>query len=152
MTHIEHSVIIKAPLAQVFTYAADHHTWSEWFEGVSDFKPTTTVTQGNGARYAYKARMMGLTVKVETEVHDFNVNVGWKGVATKGMPHRTYWDFAAVGNETKFTYALEYQIPVPLFGSLIDALLVRRQWEKVLANSLNNLREYFEKPTGGSLV
>jgi hypothetical protein len=76
MTRIEHSIIIKVPLRDVFNYASDWRRWSEWFEGVSNFRPTTAVEQGNGARYAYKARMMGISVNVETEIQDFVQNAG----------------------------------------------------------------------------
>ncbi len=104
MARIEQSVIIEAALKNVFHYAADWQKWSDWFEGVSGFRSTTVIKQGNGARYAYKARIMGVSASVETEIHDFVENVGWKGIATKGMPHTTQWIFESVGNGTKFTY------------------------------------------------
>jgi len=148
MTRIEHSVIIQAPVEQVFSYAADYQKWTEWFEGVSDFKATTPVTQGNGARYAYKARLMGVPASVETEIHDFVYNGGWTGVATKGMPHRTHWVFKPVGDGTKFTYALEYHLPVPLLGSLLDSLFMKPQWDRIIQKSLNNLRQHFLAQTG----
>jgi uncharacterized protein YndB with AHSA1/START domain len=148
MNHIEHSVIIPAPVDQVFSYAADYLKWAEWFEGVSDFKPTTAVTWGNGARYAYKARVMGLSAPVETEIHDFVHNRGWTGVSTKGLAHRTHWTFEPIGNGTKFTYAMEYQLPVPLLGSLLDSLFARPQWQGILERSLNNLKQHFLSPAG----
>lgn len=143
MTHIEHSVIIKAPVELVFKYAADYQKWTEWFEGVSDFKPTTAVTHGNGTRYAYKARMMGVTVRVETEIHDFVQNAGWRGVSTRGMPHRTQWIFESVKQGTKFTYALEYNIPVPLLGRLLDSAFTKPQWDQIIKKSLSNLEAHF---------
>jgi len=143
VNRVEHSVIISAPVDQVFGYAADYVKWTEWFEGVSDFKATTAVTRGNGARYAYKARVMGLSAPVETEIHDFVENRGWTGVSTKGLAHRTHWTFEAIGDSTKFTYALEYQLPIPLLGSLLDSLFARGQWEKILERSLDNLRQHF---------
>jgi len=148
MTHIEHSIIIEAPVEQVFNYAADYRKWCEWFEGVSDFKPTTLITQGNGARYAYKARVMGIAAPVETEIHDFIHNRGWTGISTKGLAHRTHWTFEPIGNRTKFTYAMEYQLPVPLLGSLLDSLVARPQWRKILERSLNNLKQHFASSTG----
>jgi len=143
MTRIEQSVIIPAQVEQVFSYAADYQTWTEWFEGVSDFKATSAVSQGNGAPYAYKARLMAVSAGVETEIHDFVHNGGWTGVATKGMPHRTRWVFEAAGDCTKFTHALEYQLPIHLLGSLIDFLLMKPQWEKIIQKSLNNLKQPF---------
>lgn len=150
MTRIEHSVIIQAPVEQVFSYAADYQKWSEWFEGVSDFNATTTVTHGNGARYAYRARVMAVSASVETEIQDFVQNRGWTGVSTKGLPHRTHWIFEPIGSATRFTYALEYHLPVPLLGSLLDSLFVRSQWDKIVEKSLNNLRQHFLTEASGS--
>lgn len=150
MTRIEHSITIEAPVEQVFAYAADYRTWNEWFEGVSDFKPTTAVTQGNGARYAYKARLLGVSASVETEVHDFVNNRGWTGLATRGIPHRTHWKFESIGSGTKFTYTLEYQLPIPLLGSVFDSMFMKPQWDKIIANSLHNLRQHFEMSTGST--
>lgn len=148
MARIEHCIIIKAPISQVFDYAADYQKWAEWFQGVSHFRPTTSVSRGNGARYAYKARMMGLSVSVETEVRNFEPNRGWTGVATKGMPHQTHWLFEPVEGGTKFTYALEYQLPIPLIGSLLDSAFMKPQWDKIIRTSLNNLRKHFLHQAG----
>ena len=146
MTHIKCTVDIPAPIDQVFTYAADYRTWTEWFVGVSDFNPTTAISQGNGTRYAYKARLMGVSAHVETEVRDYVQNVGWTGVATRGMPHRTHWYFESIGDGTRFTYGLEYRVPVPLFGPLLDLLFLKPQWTGILQKSLENLRAHFLKP------
>ena len=150
MTRIEHSVVIPSPVHEVFAYAADWQKWCEWFEGVADFKATTPVTQGNGARYAYRARVMAISASVETEIHDFVQNRGWTGVSTKGLPHRTHWIFEPVGDGTKFTYVLEYHLPVPLLGSLLDSLFARPQWHRIIENSLNKLRQHFLTQEGGS--
>ncbi len=148
MTHIEYSVTIPAPVDQVFAYASDYLKWAEWFEGVSDFRPTTLATRGNGARYAYKARVMGITTPVETEIHDFVQNRGWTGVSTKGITHRTHWTFEPIGDATKFTYTMEYELPIPWLGPLLDSLFARRQWQSILQRSLNNLKQHFLSPAG----
>ena len=147
MTHIEHCVIIPAPLDKVFPYVSDYRTWPDWFEGVSEFTPTTAITLGNGARYAYRVRMMGVRVRVETEIINFAMNRGWTGVSAKGVNARTYWNFDSMGDETKFAYALEYQMPLPLLGSLIDSLFIKPQWHKIIAHSLHNLKQHFAEPS-----
>lgn len=140
MTRIEKSVIIKKPVDEVFAYASDWKKWSDWFVGVSDVRPTTETKKGNGTRYAYKAKMVGLRVQVETEIHNFTVNRGWIGKATRGMPHQTQWIFETYQGDTKFTYVLEYKIPLPLLGNLIDKLLLKPQWISILEKSLKNLK------------
>ncbi len=146
MTKVEGSIIVPAPVHDVFTYASDYERWTDWFTGVSDFRPMTEVTRGNGARYAYKARLMGLPAAVETEISGFAEDKGWKGTSRKGMAHCTYWLFEPHGEYTRFTYALEYRLPVPILGALIDALFLKRAWRRIIAKSLDNLRLHFTPP------
>ena len=150
MTRIERTVVIQAPVERVFSYAADHQKWAEWFESVSDVKATTGVTQGNGARYAYRVRVMTVSARVETEIHDYVQNRGWTGLSTRGLPHRTRWIFEPIGSTTRFTYIVEGHLPVPLVGSLCDSLFLRPQWEKIVQHSLNNLKQHFLSQGPGS--
>ena len=64
MRRIEASVEIQAPVADVFAFASDWQRWEDWWEGVSQFRPTTEVTRGNGTRYAYKAWIAGMTSRL----------------------------------------------------------------------------------------
>jgi uncharacterized membrane protein len=143
MTRVEDSVIVDAPVHAVFEYASDWRRWPDWFEGVSEFRPTSEVTRGTGARYAYRARLMGIQANVETEIREFVEDHGWTGIATRGLPHRTHWRFEAQGESTRFTYALEYQLPVPLLGAVVDTLFVKGQWGRIIGRSLSNLRRHF---------
>ena len=140
MTKITKSVFLENPIEAVFQYASDYTKWEDWFEGVSAFKPVTESNRGNGTRYAYKANMMGLTIGVEPEIFDFVENKGWKGKATKGMPHQTSWEFEAIDRGTKFTYGLEYEMPIPIIGKWIDNAFMKPQWEKIIERSLENLK------------
>jgi uncharacterized membrane protein len=149
MTRVEESVIVDAPVHAVFAYASDWRRWPEWFEGVTDFRPTTEVTRGTGARYAYRARVMGIPARVETEVRDFVEDSGWTGVSTRGLPHRTFWRFEAQGQSTRFTYAMEYQLPAPLLGAVADTLVVKGQWRRIIGKSLSNLRSHFSDTRSG---
>jgi len=145
MARIENSIVISVPVEKVFSYASDYQKWEDWFEGVSDFKPTTKTTRGNGTRYAYKARMMGLSIGIETEIQNFEENKGWEGSATKGMPHQTFWNFETVDSGTKMTYGLEYSIEVPFIGNWLDTTFMKPQWNKIIRNSLGNLKQKLEK-------
>jgi uncharacterized protein YndB with AHSA1/START domain len=150
MTRVEASVEIAAPLPAVFAYASDWRMWEEWWLGVADFRPTTGVTRGNGTRYAYKTWIAGIGMELETEIHDFVENVGWRGVVTRGTPHTTRWVFEPAGTGTRFTYTLEYRVPVPVLGPLLDSLFMRRGWQRRLARSLANLKARLEAPQKGA--
>jgi len=149
MTRIAESVEVNAPVEEVFAFASDWRYWEKWWLGVSGFKPTTEVTRGNGTRYAYKAWVAGVTVDLETEIQDFVENVGWRGTVTKGLPHRTQWVFEAKGDTTRLAYILEYSLPIPVLGSLLDFLLMQPGWRRLLKRSLRNLKLHFEE-RGGS--
>ena len=64
MTYIERCIEIDAPVEKVFQYASDWNNWPEFFEGVFDFKPTTENQRGNGSRFAYKAKLLGMKAHV----------------------------------------------------------------------------------------
>jgi len=152
MFQAERSIVIDAPVERVFAYASDWRIWHEWFEGVSSFTPTTESTTGTGTRYAYKASVMGVRIPVEIEIQDYVENKGWNGVSTKGAPHRTRWRFDKVGNSTRFTYGLEGQLPIPVIGKWLDRLFLQPQWEKILANSLDNLKKKFQEENQQSTI
>jgi len=108
-------------------------------EGVSLFTPVSESRCGNGARYAYKARMIGFSFPVETEVHDFETDKGWNGISQKGPPHRIHWKFEPADEGTRFIYGLEFEIPIPVLGPLLETSFLKPQWEKIIRNSLQNL-------------
>jgi uncharacterized membrane protein len=145
MTKVQASVEVNAPITEVFAYASDWRQWEEWWQGVSKFRPTTQLSRGTGTRYAYRAWIAGVTMNLESEIRDFVEKVGWKAVAVKGPPHRTHWIFEDKGGSTRLTYVMEYSLPVPLLGPLLDSLLMRPQWQRMLNKSLENLKIHFER-------
>jgi len=106
--------------------------------------PTTEITRGTGARYAYKAKMLGMKTPVESEIQDFLENEGWTGVSVKGVEAETRWLVEQVNGKTKFTYGLPYKMPIPIRGSIRDKLFMIPAWEKIVENSLQNLKELLE--------
>ncbi len=144
MIRVELSVLIPAPLSEVFAYASDWKRWEEWYKGVSGFRAITETTRGNGARYSYKAHIGPFRTEVVTEITEFFENVGWTGVARKGMSHTTRWRFEAVGDRTRFIHAVEGQVPIPVLGNLINAVVLKPQWQRIVGASLATLKRRFE--------
>ena len=48
MTRIEKSIVINKPVDEVFLYVSDWEKQSDWFEGVSDFRPTAKERKETG--------------------------------------------------------------------------------------------------------
>ena len=144
MTRLSASVEVNAHLDDVWTFASDWRHWDDWWDSASGFRPTTELTRGNGTRYAYRAWVAGLTLNLEAEIHDFIEKVGWRAVGTKGLPHRTQWVFEKLNGRTRLTYILEYSLPIPVLGALLDRMLMRPGWQRRLEASLGNLKRRFE--------
>jgi len=147
MTRIERSIEIDVPVSKVFAYASDYNNWASFFVGVSDFIPTSNVKRGNGSRFSYKVKLLGIKASVETEITEFNENVGWKGVTVRGVKGQTQWIFKQDNNKTKFTYILIYELPIPIISNIIDALFVRPAWQNIVTESLDNLKKIIELNT-----
>jgi uncharacterized membrane protein len=144
MTEIKRSINIKAPVEKVFSYASDYKKWSEFFEGVSDFKPITAITRGSGTKYIYKAKALGMKVTVGTEVQQFKENEGWIGKSFKGLEHQTQWIFEKSNGNTEFTFIQRYKLPFFLGGKFIDKMFAEPAWINIIEHSLQNLKKIME--------
>src|SRR3989339_188965 len=144
MTEIKRSVNIKAPVNKVFEYASNFQNWQEFFEGVSDFKPITETTRGNGAKFIYKAKVLGMMFTVGTEMIEFKANEGWIGKSFKGIKHQTQWIFNKSDGNTEFTFIQHQKLPLYLGGKFIDKMFIEPAWIKIIESSLQNLKRIME--------
>ena len=144
MPTLERSIVINAPIHEVFSYAADWRYWPDWYDGFSDISPITEVERGNGAIYAYKMQVLGVPFKAQTEIHDYVENEGWSGNRVKGVPHKTTYVFENLKPHTRFTTTINYSLPVPILGPVLCSLVFNRAWRRILEKSLINLRSHFE--------
>ncbi len=144
MQKVERTTIIEAPVQEVFSYAANWQFWTDWFAGFTDCSPITEVETGNGAIYDYKMWVLGIPFKAQTEIHNFVENKGWSGHRVKGVPHKTTWIFEDLEGRTKFSYIVEYSLPIPILGPILCLLLMNGAWRSILKKSLNNLTAHFQ--------
>ena len=145
MTEIKQSIKIDAPVNKVFGYASNYLKWSEFFEGLSDVKPVTKITDDNGARFIYKVKMMGLKVTVGTELQQFKKNEGWIGKSFKGLEAQIQWIFKESNGSTEVTYIQKYKLPFYFGGKCFDKKFIQPQWIKIIDNYLQNLKRLTEE-------
>lgn len=66
MARIEKSIEIEAPVDKVFDFvAAEWEKKMSFFEGVYDWRLTSGKTMGDGARCAYKVKILGTETEIE---------------------------------------------------------------------------------------
>ena len=144
MTEITRSIKIKAPVNEVFAYASDYRNWTEFYEGVSDFKPITKTIRGNGTKFIYKAKVLGMMAAVGTEIREFKENEGWVGISFKGLEHETRWVFKKSNNGTEFTHSLSYKLQWYMGGNFFDKKFLYPAWIRIIENTLQNLKRIME--------
>jgi len=144
VTEIQRSIRIEAPVEKVFEYASNYKKWPEFFEGVSDVKPLSKTFRGNGAKFIYKVKALGMKVTVGTELQQFKENEGWNGKSFKGLEHQTQWIFKKSNGHTEFTFIQRHKLPLYLGGKFIDKMFAEPAWIKIIENSLQNLKRIME--------
>jgi uncharacterized membrane protein len=120
-----------------------------YHEGISDLRLLTEKTRGSGVKFACKvdASPKG-PLECEHEVFDFVDYITMKIRTTKGGKAVGQWRFARMAgkaSKTRITYTLNYQVPVPVVGGLVDLLFVRRSWKRRVEHSLQNLKDLLEQ-------
>lgn len=70
MGKVGSSVEIKVPVEKVIAFLEDWNNAEKWYEGIYDWKPTTEKTTGNGARFSYYVKDLGMKIQYETELYD----------------------------------------------------------------------------------
>jgi len=146
MTKVETSVVIEAPLERVYAYASDWRNFKRYFVYVRDVRPLTEKTLGEGAHLELRVRFRGLALKGEWRGIDETENESWTfNAKLMGRWATKHCRFEASNGSTRVIYTLEYKPPpLPLIGRLLDALLMRTEWERLNKRSFETLKELIE--------
>ena len=138
------SVEIKVPVESVIDFLEDWHNAEKWYEGIHDWKPTTENTTGNGARFSYKVKDLGIETRYETEMYDHAKNKEFRLESIEGPNVDEHYQFYPIKDGTRVTYTMDYDVPLPIVGSFLDVLYFRSLWEKRVQKSLQNLKRLLE--------
>lgn len=144
MAKVGSNVVIHVPVEQVVTFLEDWHNAEKWYEGIYDWTPTTENTTGNGARFSYRTKDLGLETHYETELYDHVKNRSFRLRSVKGPKVDEHYSFQPIEGGTRVTYAMEYEVPVPVVGALLDLLVFKSLWAKRVQTNLQNLKRLLE--------
>jgi uncharacterized membrane protein len=154
---VENSVEIDRPVAEVFAFVDDYRNTTRYIVGMTQYKPTTDATNGNGARFAMVKKTTGLPdIKSEVEIHGWveEKKIAFKSIS--GFENSGSYTFTAKGSKTTVKLVNEYDITSllggggGLFGGIKKAAggalsrAAEGQARKDLTGSLGKLRELVE--------
>lgn len=142
MVQHENSVLIDAPVEEVFAYVNDPNKLPEWMVGMIETR--NPAGSGEGLQYEWTYKMVGLQLRGENVVVEYlpdqravHQSIGmvesvWTNIVE---PHP---------GGTKLTIAVEYKFPLAILGRFAEHLTLRRN-EREMRFSLLNLKELLEQ-------
>jgi uncharacterized protein YndB with AHSA1/START domain len=74
MINVEDSIIIKRPVAEVFTFIADQTNAPQWQEGLLQVRHTTGETLGVGTKHTAARKFLGRRLELTNEYTKYEPN------------------------------------------------------------------------------
>jgi uncharacterized membrane protein len=137
----ENSVLIQAPLGQVFKYVNEPTTFPDWVHGMVEVR--NVIGTGEGQQYEWTFKMVGM------QLHGQSIAVNYvqdecAAYQSIGMIESIWTNIVEPHDGgTNLTIKVEYSIPAPVLGKLAERLTVRRN-QRGLDATLLNAKEVLE--------
>jgi uncharacterized membrane protein len=137
----EGSIVINAPVSEVFAYVNAPATMVDWMTPLVEVR--NVIGSGAGQQWDWTYKMAGVHVRGQSVIVDYILNecATHQGIGMLSVNWTTI--VAPHDGGTKLTAKLEYTIPVPVLGRLAEHLTIRRNARELNA-SLSNLKEVLE--------
>jgi uncharacterized protein YndB with AHSA1/START domain len=156
-SNVENSVEIDRPVSQVFEFVDDYENTTKYLVGMTQYKPTTKQTNGEGARFNLVKKTSGLPdIKSEIEITRWQKDKLIAFESISGFENGGSYTFTAKGDRTTVKLANSYDLTSllggggGLFGGLKKAAggaaskIAEGQARKDLTTSLETLKRLVE--------
>ena len=141
MPSYENSIVIDAPLSDVFSYANDPKTFPDWVQGMIDVRDV--IGTGEGQQYEWTFKMVGIQFRGQSVAVNY-VQDECAAYQSIGMIESIWTNIVESSDGgTKLTIKVDYSIPAPVLGKLAEALTLRRN-KRGLDATLLNAKEVLE--------
>ncbi|MFC1962936.1 SRPBCC family protein [Chloroflexota bacterium] len=141
MAIIGEAVTINAPVQKIFDYVSIPNNLPEFWPGLVAVTNVQSLPEGGyKARYVYK--MAGMSFKGTGEYKEIVPNQSLVIVTQGGIKSNQTWTFRSQANRTRVAIIINYTIPIPLLGKLVESM-VEEMNEHELTVMLANLKTRF---------
>lgn len=142
MTTIERSIVIKAPVKDVWAYVEDPVHLPEIWPSMVEVKDVEALPKG-GHRYHWLYKMAGMRFEGDSETVDFEPERHFLQKNSGQIPSSFDWTFIPENGSTRLDLRTEYEIPKSLLGKLKEAF-IRKLNEREADTFLANLKDRVE--------
>jgi uncharacterized protein YndB with AHSA1/START domain len=141
MSTIQTSTNINAPVEKVFAYATDPTNLAEWMTNLTEV--TDVTGSGVGQHYHWKFRMAGVPLRGESTVSEHVPNERRVLDGKGGVTSTWTLTFAPHQDGTMLNLNVDYTIPVPVLGKMVEKLVLKRN-QRDADTWMENLKETME--------
>jgi uncharacterized membrane protein len=142
VTTIERSIVIKAPVKQVFSYVDEPVNLPEVWPSMVEIKDVKTLPKG-GHSFHFIYKMAGVRFEGDSETVEFEPERHVLLKSTGQIPSTFDWKFTPEDGSTKVELKTEYEIPKMLLGKLAEPF-IRKLNEREADTFLANLKDRVE--------
>lgn len=140
MIEVSETVEVAAPLEDVWAYMDDPHTQPAVSPSISEVRDVDQRPDGKSLAFTYRMAGVPLDGRLETTTYEPRERVVFE--MSGALSGEITWEFEAVEDRTRFTYAAAYDVPGPL--EAVARPLVARYNRRELRRTLENVREALE--------
>jgi carbon monoxide dehydrogenase subunit G len=141
MAKIERTIVINAPIEEVFKYLTDPMHQLDTISNLTEVK--NIKGQGVGQQWSWAYKLTGMSFKGESIVTEYEPNKRYVTQSKGGIKSTWTYTFEPSGTGTRLSLVLEYTIPVPVVGK-VGERLVLRQNEREADLAMANIRDRIE--------
>lgn len=143
MIKVERSVMINAPIEEVFSYVEDPVNQLEWLPGITEVR--NIVGRGKGLWFHWTYKMMGILFSGVVEFTEHLLNERLVAVSTGSIDSIWVWTFQPESDKTLLNMVVEYEVPELVLGKMAEWLVLRqneREADLSMANIKGRLEGY----------
>ena len=125
MAKLTRTITINAPVEKVFAYASEPTNLPEIWPSMVEVKDVQPSPAG-GYNFGWVYKMAGMRFEGASETTESIPNQRTVTKSKKGIQSTFTWTYQPDAGGTKLTLEVEYTIPVPLLGKLVEAFIVKQ--------------------------
>jgi uncharacterized protein YndB with AHSA1/START domain len=144
MAIVQRNVQIKASPQETMALLADASRWPDWYPGMTEVDITAPFPE-EGGKVVFKVKAAGMSVSIAETVLEYQPDKLQLLQMEGMMSGRARWELTPEGDGTRLTTTFDYALPGSVFGTIADALIVKRMNAKNLEEALDNFKLLVEQ-------
>jgi len=143
MATVKRTVVIDAPVEEVFNYIADPMNEVQFIPSIVEVSDVTRTETGVGSHYRWAYKMFGMRFRGESTCTEYVPHERMVTDSRGGIVSTWTYTFQPEDGATKMTLTIDYTIPVPVLGKFAEALVLRQN-EREADLAMANLKAILE--------